>query len=61
MKLRGGEKGIIANATNTCADPQTAIARFIGQDNAPTSMRVPLKADCKKKHKKTKKGSGGRR
>jgi hypothetical protein len=62
IRLRGGDKGIIANATNTCADPQTAIARFIGQDNAPTSLKVPLKADCKKKHKKTKKkGRGGKR
>ena len=33
MTLRGGEHGIIANATDTCEYPQVATAKFIGQDN----------------------------
>ena len=33
MTLRGGEHGIIANATDICAIPQVATAKFIGQDN----------------------------
>jgi hypothetical protein len=60
MNLRGGKKGIIANATNTCTNPQVATARFIGQDNATEYLRVPVTATCKAKGS-GKKAKGGKR
>ena len=66
MNLRGGEQGIIANATDTCANPQVAKARFVGQDNATKNLSVPVEATCKgkkgkgKKSKHAKNGKGGK-
>jgi len=62
MALRGGDHSLIENATNTCAVPQVATAKFSGQDNANKKLRVPLQVKCaKKKHgakgPKAKKGS----
>jgi len=51
MNLKGGKKGIIENATNVCANPQTARAVFVGQDNDSRAFGVPVKAQCKKKKK----------
>ena len=48
MHLFGGKKSLIVNATNTCANPQTANAVFTGQDNQTSDQRVPVKAQCKK-------------
>ncbi len=58
MTLRGGERGIIANATDICAIPQVATAKFIGQDNAIAARRIQLKStSCgKKKSGKAKRG-----
>jgi hypothetical protein len=63
MALRGGDHSLIVNATNLCANPQVATAKFAGQDNANKKLRVPLQVKCaKKKHgakgPKTKKGRG---
>lgn len=58
MSLRGGAKGIITNATDTCRHPQVATARFLGQDNAVKALRVPLKVDCAKKKRKKAGGAG---
>ena len=62
MSLRGGERGIIANATDTCANPQVATAKFIGQDNGIETVRPRLNASCgaKKKGKNHKAKGGGR-
>jgi hypothetical protein len=57
MNLRGGKKGIFANATDVCANPQIATAKFSGQDNATETLRVPMKANCGAKKKKGKRGS----
>ena len=60
MTLKGGEHGIIANATDTCANPQVATAKFFGQDNDTEAYRIkmrPTSCDKKKKHKH----KGGRR
>ena len=62
MTLTGGESGILANATDTCANPQVATAKFIGQDNGietlrPTTERVAARRSTAR-HKKAK---GGRR
>jgi hypothetical protein len=62
MTLRGGERGIIANATDVCAFPQVATAKFIGQSNGIKTMRLPVKStscDGKKGAKKKKKAKGG--
>ena len=48
MSLRGGDHGIIANATNTCEHPQVASAKFIAQDNAVHKAQVPLRVKCGK-------------
>jgi hypothetical protein len=52
LTLKGGKRGIISNATNTCANPQVATAKFAGADNGTEVLRVPIKADCKKHGKK---------
>jgi hypothetical protein len=54
MALRGGDRGIIANATDTCLHPQVASAKFIAQDNAVHKLQVPLRVKCGKQT--TKKG-----
>jgi hypothetical protein len=62
MSLRGGDHGIIANATNTCDNPQVSTVKFVGQDNATKNLRVPMQVKCKKKKGggKGKKSKGGR-
>jgi hypothetical protein len=62
VALLGGKRGILANATNTCAHPQVATAKFTGQNNGVESLHVPLKVKCPKKGKKSaKKPNGGGR
>ncbi len=63
MALYGGKRGILTNATDLCADPQTAQARFVGQDNAVEALKVPIEARCKGNGKKPQKGKkkGGKR
>lgn len=62
MALRGGDHSLIVNATDLCAHPQVATAKFGGQDNAEKKLRVPLQVKCpKKKHvAKGPKAKGGR-
>jgi hypothetical protein len=54
MSLRGGDHGIIANATNTCQHPQVASVKFVAQDNAVHKLQVPLRVKCGKKSTKGK-------
>jgi hypothetical protein len=57
MTLHGGENGIIANATDVCAFPQVATAKFIGQDNAVVARRIQMKSTtCGTKSGKAKRG-----
>jgi hypothetical protein len=61
MILHGGAKGLIANATDVCAFPQVATAKFIGQDNGIKTLRLPVKSTtCGKKGAKKKARGGGR-
>jgi hypothetical protein len=63
MTLRGGQHGIIANATDTCEFPQVATAKFFGQDNDTEAYRIrlrPTSCDSTKK-KKSHKAKGGKR
>jgi hypothetical protein len=48
MSLRGGDHSLITNATDTCLHPQTATAKFVGQENTARKRLVPLKVRCKK-------------
>jgi hypothetical protein len=61
MTLRGGERGLIANATNVCTNPQVATAKFVGQDNATQAQRIRLNVtSCGGKKGAAKKAKGGK-
>ncbi len=60
LTLNGGAGGLIANATNTCTNPQVATAKFIGQDAGIKTLRLPMKASCGKKKGGHKAKGGGR-
>jgi hypothetical protein len=49
MALRGGDHSLIVNATDLCAHPQVASAKFTGQDNAVHKLQAPLKVKCGKR------------
>jgi hypothetical protein len=61
MALKGKEHGLIVNATDTCLHPQTATAKFVGQENTPGKRLVPLTVKCKSKSKKANKRRAGTR
>jgi hypothetical protein len=48
MSLRGADHGLIVNATDICKHPQTATAKFVGQENTSRKRLVPLKVKCGK-------------
>ncbi len=48
MTLKGGKRGILVNADNTCAAPQLATARFLGQNNRGEMLRPPVRPHCPK-------------
>ena len=49
MTLRGGRHGLLVNAANLCAAPQSATARFVGHANRGVSWDPAVKARCAKK------------
>ncbi len=51
MALLGGDHALVVNATNLCAHPQVATAKFTGQDNAVAKFQVPLGVKCGKQKK----------
>jgi hypothetical protein len=54
MTLKGGKRGILVNAANTCAATQLATARFLGQSNRGEMLRPPVRPHCPKHKKQTK-------
>ncbi|HXV05707.1 MAG TPA: hypothetical protein VFP23_07405, partial [Solirubrobacterales bacterium] len=53
MSLPGGRHGLLAvAATNLCASPQRANARFTAQSNATEVTHPVLKAKCKKRRRR---------
>ncbi len=58
MTLRGGEHGLIANATNVCTNPQVATAKFIGQDNAVEAQRIKLEAKLRRQEERCQESQG---
>lgn len=48
MTLRGGKHGLLVNAANLCARPQSAMARFVGHANRGVLWRPPVKSRCSK-------------
>jgi hypothetical protein len=62
LNLNGGKRGLLVNSQDTCAAPQRADARFIGQNNIAAHTRPKLEVNCKKtKHAKKKKPKAGGR
>jgi hypothetical protein len=60
MTLNGGRRGILVNAEDVCAAPQSATARLVGKNNLGERLRPRLKARCPKHHRKhAKKGARG--
>jgi hypothetical protein len=49
MTLKGGKRGLLANAEDVCAAPQVGIARFLGQNNLGERLRPRAAARCPKK------------
>ncbi len=58
MTLKGGRRGILVNAANTCAAAQRANARFLGQNNRGEVLRPKLRLRCPKRA--TARGRGAR-
>lgn len=58
MDLRGGKRGLLVNAADTCASPQRAFVRMVGQSNKTVSFRSRLRVSCKK-HRKAHRHKGG--
>jgi hypothetical protein len=52
MTLRGGRRGLLVNAANLCAAPQSATARFVGHANRGVSWHPAVTAGCAKKKKR---------
>ncbi len=59
MSLLGGDHGLITNATDICLHPQTATAKFVGQQKTAHKISIPMQIKCKKKGKKKSGGKAG--
>jgi hypothetical protein len=46
IELFGGNRGLLQNSANVCATKSFATARFVGQNNSPWPMEVPIGANC---------------
>ena len=46
MTLRGGRHGLLVNSENTCAAPQFASARILGQNNRGEKFRPRIAVQC---------------
>ena len=60
MTLRGGRRGLLVNAANTCTASQLATARFLGQNNRGEALRPPLRPHCSKGKQGKRRGAKGR-
>ncbi len=56
MTLRGGKHGLLVNAEDTCAAPQFATAKFVGQNNRGIKFHPQLAVKCGKGGKHHAKG-----
>jgi hypothetical protein len=57
LTLNGGKKGLLVNSEDTCAAPQFAQSKFVGQNNVAAKFQTRLQVKCSKT--KTKKKTGG--
>jgi hypothetical protein len=46
MNLRGGKRGVLVNAENTCRSPQFASVRMVGHNNLTAAFRSRLAIAC---------------
>jgi hypothetical protein len=58
MTLRGGKRGILVNAANTCTSSQLATARFLGQNNRGEVSHPPVRPQCSTHGKQAKRKRG---
>jgi hypothetical protein len=56
LKMSGGKRGVLVNAENLCRKKQLANAKFVGHANRGWHLHPELKAECKKKKKRKKRG-----
>ncbi len=61
LSLLGAKRSLLDNAENLCASPQSAKARFIGQNNDVNNQRPRLGAKCGKGAKSKPKPKGASR
>jgi hypothetical protein len=65
MTLRGGKHGLLVDAGNLCAGPQSATARFVGHANRGVLWHPQVKSRCPKqkpgRHRKHDNGRGAGR
>jgi hypothetical protein len=57
LELRGGKKGLFVNSRNICTRPAKGVVAFTAQNGKSLEQRPVVKADCKKKRSKRKRGS----
>jgi hypothetical protein len=60
MTLRGGKRGLLVNAANTCTASQLAPTRLLGQNNRGEVLRPPIRPHCPKAKKGKRGGGNGR-
>jgi len=64
LTLRGGKRGLLVNAEDTCGGTQRAKVRFLGQSNLGEAFQTPLHPQCsgtKRRRHGHKAGRGKRR
>jgi hypothetical protein len=46
LKMAGGQKGLLVNSTNLCADTHRATAKFNAQNGRRVTLRPPMQVKC---------------
>jgi uncharacterized repeat protein (TIGR01451 family) len=50
FSFKGGDKGLLVNSANLCAQTSRAVARFTAQNGKATTLKPKVQNSCKKKH-----------
>ena len=56
LTLKGGKRSLLVNAADVCHSPHRALARFVGQDNTGSQYRPLVRAHCKRKKQRERRG-----
>jgi hypothetical protein len=46
LRMRGGERGLLVNSRNLCAQPARATARLVGQNGRALTLRPKMRTSC---------------